>query len=182
MLDTTSGFLLFVLQQKQKLDYSTRNRKFKRLEPHFQTSAARSAPKEGTKSAVALTHSRECTRELISSLPNLGSIEMLMFGAWAEKRRVLVKKKGDRRVYIGYDVGTFGNTICFSGGCNTGASRRWHVYDVQYLVVRLPLLFVSGFPHPKRPSGLTQGIEIEKPGSDHQCRPAYHTCFPNGWR
>ena len=38
---------------------STRSRKFKRLEPHFQTSAMRSAPKEDTESAVALAHSRD---------------------------------------------------------------------------------------------------------------------------
>ena len=38
------------------LGCSTRNRKFKRLEPHLQPSATRSAPKEDTKSAGTLTH------------------------------------------------------------------------------------------------------------------------------
>ena len=59
---------------------STRNREVKRLEPHFQTSATRSAPKEDTEGAVALEHSRECTKKLISALrPFFGS--MGTFGA-----------------------------------------------------------------------------------------------------
>ena len=44
--------------RKKVLGYGTRNRTFKRLEPHFQSSATRSAPKENTKRAVALAHSR----------------------------------------------------------------------------------------------------------------------------
>ena len=75
----TSTFLLLVPQQKQILDYSTRNRKFKHLEPYFQPSATRSGMKEDTKSAVALAHSRECTKELISGLPNFcsqGTVEL----------------------------------------------------------------------------------------------------------
>ena len=67
---------------KNTLGYSTRNVKFKRLEPHFQLSATRSASKEGTETAVALSHSRECTKEPISALPNNGSMEK--FGAKAE--------------------------------------------------------------------------------------------------
>ena len=64
------------------LRYSTRNVKFKRLEPHFQLSATRSASKEGTETAVALPHSRECTKCPISALPNYGSKEK--FGARAK--------------------------------------------------------------------------------------------------
>ena len=79
-----------VLQQKKILDYRTRNRKFKRLEPHFQPSATRSASKEDTKRAVALTHSRGCTKELISGLPNFGSLET--FGA-REKNEMSSGKK-----------------------------------------------------------------------------------------
>ena len=45
--------------------------------------------KEDTKSVVALAHSRECTKELISGLPNFGSMEM--FEARAEKRNILRK-------------------------------------------------------------------------------------------
>ena len=105
----TSGFLLLVLQrERKKLGCSTRNRKFKRLEPHFQTSETRSAPKEDTKNAVALARSRECTKELISGLPNFGSMESL--GARAEKRKVLRKKNGGRRASIVFVVGTF---LCF---------------------------------------------------------------------
>ena len=72
---------------KNILDYNTRNGKFKRLEPHFQLSATRSASKEGTETAVALSHSRECTKEPITALLNYGSKEK--FGARAELRNVL---------------------------------------------------------------------------------------------
>ena len=41
---------------KYILGYSTRNHKFKRLEPHFQISATRSGWEEGTETAVALPH------------------------------------------------------------------------------------------------------------------------------
>ena len=67
---------------KNILGYSTRNGKFKRLEPHFQISATRSEWKEVTENAVALPHSRECTKEPISALPNYGLKEK--FGARAE--------------------------------------------------------------------------------------------------
>ena len=61
--------------------YSTRNRKFKRLEPHFQPSATKSGMKENTKrvSAVALANSRKCTKELTSGLPKVcsqGTVEL----------------------------------------------------------------------------------------------------------
>ena len=46
--------------------------------------------KEDMKSAVALAHSRKCTKELLFGLPKFGSIET--FGARAEKRNVLTKK------------------------------------------------------------------------------------------
>ena len=71
-----------LLSSKNILGYSKRNGKFKRLEPHFQFSATRSASKEGTETAAALPHSRECTKEPISALPNYGSKEK--FGARAE--------------------------------------------------------------------------------------------------
>ena len=47
--------------------------------------------KEDAKSDIALTHSRKCTKELISALPNLGSMETL--GARADKRNFLGEKK-----------------------------------------------------------------------------------------
>ena len=75
---------------KNTLDDSTRNQKFKRLEQHFQTSSTRSAPIEDTKSANDLAHSLECTKGLISALPDLFSMET--FGARAEKRNALRKK------------------------------------------------------------------------------------------
>ena len=71
-----------LLSSKNILGYSKRNGKFKRLEPHFQFSATRSASKEGTETAAALPHSRECTKEPISALSNYGSKEK--FGARAE--------------------------------------------------------------------------------------------------
>ena len=72
----------YVVSSKNVLGYSTRNGKFKRLEPHFQISATRSGWKEVTETAVDLPHSRECTKEPISALPNYGLKEM--FGARAE--------------------------------------------------------------------------------------------------
>ena len=63
------------------LGYSTRNGTFKRLEPHFQISATRSGWKEVTETAVASPHSPECTKEPISPLRNIGSMEK--FGARA---------------------------------------------------------------------------------------------------
>ena len=51
------------------LGHSLGNRKFKRLEPHFQTSATRT--QEGTETAVPSAHSQQCTKELIFALPNL---------------------------------------------------------------------------------------------------------------
>ena len=56
---------------KNILGYSTKNSKFKRLEPYFQISVTRSEWKV-TETAVALPHSRECTKEPISALPNYG--------------------------------------------------------------------------------------------------------------
>ena len=77
---------------KNILGYSTRNDKFKRLEPHFQISATRSGWKEVTKTAVALPHSRECTKEPTSASPNDGLREK--FGA--TKRR-MTEYLSDRR-------------------------------------------------------------------------------------
>ena len=82
--------LLFLQQLQNILGYSARNQNFKRLEPRFQSSATRSASKEGTETAAALPHSRECTKEPISALPNNGSMEK--FGARAELRSVLQEK------------------------------------------------------------------------------------------
>ena len=67
---------------KKKIGYSTINGKFKCLEPHFQISATRSGWKDVTETAVASPHSRECTKEPISPLLNIGSMEK--FGARAE--------------------------------------------------------------------------------------------------
>ena len=64
------------------INHSTRKGKFQGLEPHLQLSATRSALKDGKETAVALPHSRECTKEPISALPNYGSKEK--FGARAE--------------------------------------------------------------------------------------------------
>ena len=97
-------------------DNGTRNRKFERLEPQFQTSATRSAPKEDTKSAVALAHSWECTKELIPGLPNFGSVGT--FGAKAEKRNVLRKKTAANVLPVSLQSGLF---FLFRGQCNTGA-------------------------------------------------------------
>ena len=57
------------------LGYSARNGKVKRLEAHFQISATRSGCKEVAETAVALPHSREYTKEPISSLPSYRFME-----------------------------------------------------------------------------------------------------------
>ena len=90
---------------KTILGYSTGIHKFKRLEPHFQFSATRSASKEGAETAVALAHSRECTKELISALPNIGL--MGKFGARAELRNVLQEKKTGQVWFQGLCVKSF---------------------------------------------------------------------------
>ena len=108
--------------EKNIFGYSTRNRKIKRLEPHFQTSATRSAPKEDTKSAVALAHPRECTKELIAGLPKFGS--MKTFGARAEKRRVLVKKTTADVLPLSMLSGLLAISVFFCGSCNTGGLQK----------------------------------------------------------
>ena len=87
---TSTYELLLLLQRQNILGYSIINHKFKRLAPHFQLSATRSALKEGAEIAATLLHSRECTKEPISALPNFGSKEN--FTARAELRDVLQKK------------------------------------------------------------------------------------------
>ena len=76
---------------KNRLGYRTRNGKFKRLETHFQLSATGSDSKEVMQSAVALPHSRECTKEATPVLPNNGS--KVKFGATAELRNIVQEKK-----------------------------------------------------------------------------------------
>ena len=48
------------------------------------------SPKEDTKRAVALAHSRRCTKELISTLLSFGS--MVTFEARGDKGKALVEK------------------------------------------------------------------------------------------
>ena len=74
-----------------RLGYRTRNGKLKCLEPHFQLSATGSDSKEVMQSAVALPHSRECTKEATPVLPNNGS--KVKFGATAELRNIVQEKK-----------------------------------------------------------------------------------------
>ena len=62
--------------------YSTRNRKFKCLEPQLQNSATRSASKEDTESAVALTTLTGVYQEAHTYLPTNFDF-MGMFGARA---------------------------------------------------------------------------------------------------
>ena len=72
----------FYSSSKNILGYSTRNGKFKRLEPHLHISATSSGWKEVTETTVALPHSGECTKEPIFALPNYVLKEK--FGATAE--------------------------------------------------------------------------------------------------
>ena len=86
--------LLFLQQLQNILGYSARNQNFKRLEPRFQSSATRSASKEGTETAAALPHSRECTKEPVSALSKNGSMES--FGDRTELRNILRAKNRGR--------------------------------------------------------------------------------------
>ena len=71
--------------------------------------------KEETKSAVALAHSRECTKELISGLPNFGSMET--FGA-RQKNEMSSGKKAADVLPLALLSGLF---FVFCGQRNTGA-------------------------------------------------------------
>ena len=102
------------------LDYSTRNGKFKRLEPHFQLSVTRSASKEGTETTAALPRSRECTKEPISAVPSYGSKGN--FGAEAELWSVLQEKLRDRGGSSCRFDRKIGNSFFSCGQCNTGAA------------------------------------------------------------
>ena len=81
--------LLLLLRQLKKkwrhLGDSTRNGKFKRLEPQFQVSATIWGWQRSRKLL-----SRECTKEPICALPNNRSMEK--FGARAELRNIVQEK------------------------------------------------------------------------------------------
>ena len=77
-------------EKRRKLGYNTRNRNFKRLEPHFPYPATRSASKECTETAIALPNSQECIKEPMSSLATNGPTEK--FGAGAQLRNILEDK------------------------------------------------------------------------------------------
>ena len=73
------------------------------------------------KSVVALAHYGECTKELISGLPNFGSTET--FGARAEKRTVLAKKTAADVLPLSLLSGLLAISKTNCGECNTGAQR-----------------------------------------------------------
>ena len=98
-----------------RLGYRTRNGKLKCLEPHFQLSATGSDSKEVMQSAVALPHSRECTKEATPVLPNNGS--KVKFGATAELRNILQEKR-EVKVLPVFDLIAYKTLFC--GQCNTG--------------------------------------------------------------
>ena len=60
--------------------------------------------KEDTKSVVALAHSRECTKQLITGLPNFipkGTVEL------EQTNEMSPEKNGGRRASIDFVVGAF---------------------------------------------------------------------------
>ena len=78
--------------------------------------------------AVALAHSRECTKELTSALPRFGS-SMETFGAsGAEKRIALEKEIGGRRASIWqyhlFFVGSATQVLHGHSSCVASFSRR----------------------------------------------------------
>ena len=58
----------YVVSSKNVLGYSTRNGKFKRLEPHFQLSATRSVSKDGMETAATLTGVRPGAHACLAKL------------------------------------------------------------------------------------------------------------------
>ena len=123
---------------KYILGYSTRNDKFKHLEPHFKLSATRSASKEGTENAVALPHSRECTEEPISALPNDGSKEK--FGGRAELWSVLQGKlRGRGGSSCRFDR-KIGKKMFWGGAMQHGVYCTWYDTTTVHLSCLLPLL------------------------------------------
>ena len=107
-------------QNKLDYEYSTRNRKFKRLEPHFQTSATRSAPKEDPEKCCRLgtpTKVHEGVRIRSAKFwPARGGRGL------SRKTKSPRKKNGGRRASFVYVVGAF---FVFCGLCNTG--ETWQV-------------------------------------------------------
>ena len=109
----------FYSSKKKKLDYGTRKHTFKRLVTHFQISATRSGWKI-SETAVALPHSRECTKEPISALPNNGSKKKL--GAKEQLRNILQEKlRGRGGSSCRFDR-TFGKKNFFFVGNSTQVS------------------------------------------------------------
>ena len=76
----TSSCSFYSSKKYTCLEYQKPN--IKCLEPHFQISATRSGWKDISETVVALTYSRECTKETMSALPNNGSTQK--FGARAK--------------------------------------------------------------------------------------------------
>ena len=65
---------------------------------HFQISATMSDWKQGTETAAALPPSRECTKEPISALPNIGSMKSFEL---EQKDKISVTKKTEVEVLPG---------------------------------------------------------------------------------
>ena len=97
--------------------------------------------KEDTKSAVALAHSQECTKELISGLPNFGSMET--FGPRAEKRNVLGEKTAADVLPLSLLSGLF---LCFVGSAT-------QVYIYVYWTGRRETKTTIRFGYSKQSSG-----------------------------
>ena len=75
---------------KQMLGHSTRNNKSNDLEPHFPTSETKSRCVEDTKTAVALPHCSESTKESIAGWWTFGIETRLEL--WLNYRTSYVKK------------------------------------------------------------------------------------------
>ena len=93
-----------VLHQNKILGYSARNRKSKRLKQHFQPSATRYAPKQDTKSAVALALHGGARR---GSYPVCRFLARWKHSELDRKTKCPRQTKGGRRASIGFVVGTF---------------------------------------------------------------------------
>ena len=144
----------FSFYSKNKvLGYSTRNRKFKHLEPHFRTSATRPAPKEDTKNAVALVCARECAEELESGLLKFGSMET--FVATVEQKTKNPREKTAADVLpLSILSGRLAILAFCRGECNTGGPRS--LFSKNYCWSASPPSGASNDDVPSRQNNILQ--------------------------
>ena len=110
---------------KQTLGHSARKNKSNNLEPHFPTSATKSRSLEDTKTAVALPHCSESTRD---SIAGWWTFRLEVTPELWRKHGTLYIKKTQVEVFPFVDLsGKSAFQIFFCGRCNTG-NRPAHFF------------------------------------------------------